>query len=85
MRQHLSLDDLIEGEIDTIMYSGAPQTVKEQAVKRRDVLIKQRTAARAHLEPHPKVDRYCTRCRGFGWLTYAEGNKAPCSCTVDQE
>lgn len=76
----LTLDEQIDGEIETIMYTCAPQAVKAEARKRRDALLRMRDVARAQqVKPPRAADPYCKRCGGFGYLIFSVDD-----CTWDQ-
>lgn len=83
----LTLDERIDMEVETIMYTCAPQTVKAEAVKRRDALRQERDAARARQFKTPRAgDPYCNRCGGFGYLIFAVSDREwePCACIPRQ-
>jgi hypothetical protein len=76
----LTLDEQIDGEIETIMYTCAPQSVKTEARERRDILRQMRDRARAQQVKPPRAgDPYCKRCGGFGYLIFFVDD-----CTWDQ-
>lgn len=80
----LTLDEQIDGEIETIMYTCAPQTVKAQAIKRRDALQQERDAARARqIKPSRPASPYCVRCGGFGYLIFAADDDRWDECDCD--
>ncbi|WP_232629187.1 hypothetical protein [Methylobacterium sp. Leaf118] len=84
----LTLDERIDGEGETIMYTCAPQAVKAEARKRRDVLLRQRDAARAQqIKPPRAANPYCVRCGGFGYLIFAVDDCQwdECGCTPSKE
>lgn len=79
-----TLDERIDDEIETIMYTSAPQVVKSEARKRRSALISQRDFARAQqIKPPRSANPYCKRCGGFGYLIFAVDDRQwdECDCT----
>lgn len=81
----LTLDEQIDGEVETIMYTCAPQAVKTAAIKRRDALRQERDAARAlQIKPPRAANPHCNRCGGFGYLIFAADDREweECKCSA---
>lgn len=78
-----TLDERIDDEIETIMYTSAPQVVKSESRKRRSALIAQRDLARSQqVKPARSANPYCKRCGGFGYLIFAVDDRQwdECDC-----
>lgn len=81
--RQFTLDEQIDGEVETIMYTCAPQSVKAEARKRRDALIRMRDHARSKQVKPPRAGNpHCHRCGGFGYLIFSidDGEWEVCGC-----
>lgn len=79
----LTLDELIDGEIETIMYTCAPQVVKDVSRKRLKELRSERDAVRLKAPPAiSTADHYCVRCGGHGYLLFSaeQTDFQQCAC-----